>query len=102
MGIDYSYECTKAKIVKELGTFGERRVLLCNLWFDDEHGHALAPAKKVVVVVEGGSADIEKYPENFLPEDADKATWKRFQKLCDASDIGYHVYNDNELAKMLA
>ena len=110
MGYDYSYDCTRAEIVEELLVYGETKVLLCNLWFQDEHGHDFAPDEDVVVVwhgykdADGGAADVEDCAENLF-EDSDgllpydEAIHERFSKLC--RDIGYSVYNKDELGKML-
>src|SRR5262245_48515849 len=102
---DCSYECTKAEIVEDLGTYNDHRILLCNLWFQDEHGHALATVKNVVVVATDKTADVEADAENLFEDSGgfmpfDEAVFLRFQKLCH--DIGYTVYNDGELATMLA
>jgi ABC-type glycerol-3-phosphate transport system substrate-binding protein len=98
---DYSYNCTHATVRQVLGQYGNKTILLCDLDFDDEHGHALGTVENAVVVVEDGYADIETYPENFLPEDASSEDFERFQKLCEDGDPGWTVYNSDELGAML-
>jgi hypothetical protein len=100
MGVDYSYNVTKAKIVRELATFGNKKVLLCNVRCEDEHGHRLAKCKKVVVVLEGGSAKFEQGAENFLPEDK-AGEFDAWQKLCDDGYPGYDVYDEEAFAALL-
>ncbi len=92
MGVDYSYPCRSVWNIRLLDTFGDQKVLLANLQFEDEHGFAMEQLQDVLVVLEGGSADLESYPENFLPEDADLAVQLRYEDLCE-NYPGYHVYD---------
>lgn len=102
MGIDYSFECTKATVRSKVeGEFDGKTLLLCDLQFEDEHGHALVPLSNVLVAVANGKADLVDYPENVLSESVDEAEWRRIEKLCQ-NHPGYQVYNGEELAKMLA
>ncbi len=101
---DYSYECTKAVCCEELVLAApntEGRILLCNLEFVDEHGHALAPVRNAIVVVDGGRADICHYSENLLREDATTQEWERVEALCK-NNPNYGVYNCEKLAAMLS
>lgn len=100
---DFSYVCTKATVRNELELAAPstaNRVLLCDLEFEDEHGHALAPVQNAIVVVGDEWADVERYPENLLREDARDEEWKLVEALCQNSPT-YNVYNGKELAAML-
>lgn len=98
--MDFSYKCTKATIKTEVGTFDGGRVVLCDLEFEDEHGHTLTPVSDVLVVIGDGFADTEAYPENFLGDNPTEEELDQMEELCD-NYPGYGVYNQEELYRML-
>lgn len=101
MSADISYQCTEATLKRVLNTFDDKQVLLCKLKFVDEHDHKLATVKNAIVVLEGDHADIEQYPENFLPEGITEPSHAWFEKACDDGYPGYHIYNPEEVAGWL-
>jgi hypothetical protein len=102
MSTAFSYTCTNVTVVKKLGQYHDKTILLCNLQFENEHGQELAPANDVIVMVEEGYACISCCPEDFLPEDHTSEEWNRYEKLCEDGYPGYDVYNDTEFSEMVA
>ena len=97
--MDCAYVCLGAKAKQELGTFGDKRVVLCDMVFEDEHGNVLAPVADAVVVIEAGQADTQDYAENII-ENATVEQLAKLQQLCD-NNPHYHVYNTEDLYNML-
>lgn len=91
----YQYECVAVENVRKV----RPGLFLCDLQFVTENGHKLAPANNVVV---NSSGNLEKYPENFLPEEASDAEWKKWQEACEQGHPGYEVCNPEWLAQRLA
>lgn len=101
MGIHYSYECTKAKLVSKVeGDFGNKKLYLFDLEFDNEHGQALRPVSSVLVAVEDDGAELVQYPENVLEETASEEDFDRLAKLVD-NYPGYEVYNVEDFSAMV-
>ncbi len=101
MSADVSYHCTEATLKQEFNTFDDKQVLLCKLKFVDEHDHRLATVKNAIVVLEGDHADIEQYPENFLPEGTSQTTQAWYEVACEKGYPGFHIYNPEEVAGWL-
>ena len=91
----YQYECVAVENVRKVRS----GLYLCDLQFETENGHKLAPANNVVV---DNSGNLQKYPENFLPEEASDADWEKWQVACEQGHPGYEVCNPEWLAQRLA
>ena len=96
MGIEYSYECTKVENIRKIGETNDGPIYLCDLHFQDEHGHKLEKVENAVVVC----GEIQQYPENFLPEDCSEEDYEKFAKLCE-SYPGWDVYNPEWLSRQI-
>lgn len=92
MGIDYSYNCTKVSNVRPLPAKNGKRLFLADLEFEDEHGHALAPAKDVLVAVEGERVSMPDVPEDILDGDEPDSEWTYYEKLVE-NNPGWDFYN---------
>ena len=104
MGIDYSYNCTSAKKTKDIAQYGTKELVLCDLTFEDEHDHELAPQRNVLMVLDRTDETIEpcQYPEDVLAANCDDADWTAVQKFCDKHNhLPYGVYNQEDLYEML-
>ncbi len=102
MGIDYSYHCTAIANVRELGTIYGKRVVLCDLQFEDEHKHDLAPVTNAMVVV-GKEANFVENPEDVLPDTATDAEWSEWEQKCDDyPPPSYGFYNAEHVAQLLS
>lgn len=106
MGCDYSYNCTKAEKLEDLGqTYNGDRMLFCRLEFENEHGYPLQPVEGVVVLRKYG-ATLETYAENVLSEDLSEEEFeskaKELAPKLALGDVGFDIHNNEEVAKMLA
>ena len=109
--MDYSYECTKATIRKDLGVDASGdRMLFCELEFQNEHGHPMQTQKAIVVLRDYG-ATIVSDAENILgplsakPSDEELFSWsdraEELGEMLDSGDIGFDIYNQEEIAEAL-
>jgi hypothetical protein len=99
MGLDFSYNCIDVSRATRVATY-PKDLYLVDLQFEDEHGHKLAPLHHVLVVVEGGVAKLEKYPENILDSagPTEDTLWPLVEGWC-RNHPGYDVENSEKLAR---
>jgi len=100
MGIDYSYECVGVKIKEIAHTFEDGTCLaICNLKFNDEHGHPLKKVKNVLVYIGENLVKLPDSAEDCLPEDATEELFDRIENLCK-NHPGYDFYDEEESRKL--
>jgi len=104
MGDSYSYVCKRASNIRPLETVGDKRVVLADLQFEDEHGHDFSLDRDVLVALdEDGDAEIVQYPEDVLLDEADDAIWDKWEKLCEQHPgPRYGVDNEEEFSELFA
>lgn len=107
MGIHYSYELVAGTVTKRLATQRNQALVLCDLQFEDEHGHALAPVHNALVALsaeDGGCAEFLRHPEDWLDlRVATDEDWKQVQEWIDASNTPtYDFHEEEEAYKLLA
>ncbi len=88
------YKCIAVENIRKV----RPGLFLCDLQFETENGHKLVPTKNTVV---DNSGNLEKYPENFLAEDASDEEWEKWQTVCKQGHPGYEVCNPEWLAQRL-
>lgn len=104
--VHYSYELFSGKIVRELVVRGNKRLVLCELQFLDEHENFLAPTKRSLVALSTDSdsvpAKLVREPEDWLEDEATDSERQQVQEWIDASDTPrYDFYDESHAYKTL-
>lgn len=103
MSVSISYQCTQVTNVKYLPcqvTNHGVKLVQASLHFVNEHGHKLAVADNVVLMLDEDGAQIARYPENFLAiecNDEYEYEYEKMLKLCENGDPGFDIYNPEEV-----
>lgn len=102
---DYSYECTKATIREDLGVDANGdRMLFCNLEFENENGHSMAPVDGIVVL-RGYGATIATDACDILDDSLPDAEWgakaEEFGEKLESGAVGFDIYNQEAIAEAL-